>query len=216
MGPLRDFLARSPRRTLAVLGVAGAVLAGALYGTLGSGGNSAGATCAASQEAAARIRPLARGEMAALAVASEPAPLPAIAFEDPDGKRVTLADFKGKTLVVNLWATWCAPCRKEMPALDQLQAREGSGTFEVVAINLDTRNLDKPREWLKETGADRLAYYSDRDAKVFQTLRSAGKAVGMPTTYLVDPNGCALAVLNGAAEWASDDAIAVVRAARAS
>jgi hypothetical protein len=100
-----------------------------------------------------------------------------------------------------------------MPALDRLQAALGGLDFEVVAVNIDTRNVDKPKAWLKEAGVGRLAYYSDPEAKVFHDLRRVGKAVGMPTTLLVDPEGCELALINGPAEWASEDALKLVRAA---
>ncbi|MDQ4136256.1 MAG: TlpA family protein disulfide reductase, partial [Pseudomonadota bacterium] len=157
--------------------------------------------------------PLARGEVAAVNAAKEPKKLPDLAFLGPDGERKTLADFRGRTVLVNLWATWCAPCRQEMPALDRLQAVLGGADFEVVAINIDTRNPDKPKAWLKEAGVERLAYYADPEAKVFQDLKRVGKAVGMPTTLLVDPQGCELALINGPAEWASEDALRLVRAA---
>ena len=81
-------------------------------------------------------------------------------------------------MLFNLWATWCVPCRKEMPALDELQAKLGGTDFEVVAVNIDTRDPDKPRAWLKEVGIERLAYYADPAAKVFQDLKQAGKALG--------------------------------------
>jgi hypothetical protein len=100
-----------------------------------------------------------------------------------------------------------------MPALDALQARLGGEAFEVVAVNIDTRDPEKPKAWLKEVGISRLAYYADPQAKVFQDLKSAGKAFGMPTTILVDPAGCELANLAGPAEWASEDAIRLIEAA---
>jgi hypothetical protein len=100
-----------------------------------------------------------------------------------------------------------------MPALDGLQAALGGPDFEVVAINIDTRNLDRPKAWLKETGIERLAYYADPEAKVFQDLKRVGKAVGMPTTLLADREGCELALINGPAEWASEDALRLVRTA---
>jgi thiol-disulfide isomerase/thioredoxin len=162
---------------------------------------------------AGRLAPLARGEVAAVNVAKEPAPLPNLAFAGPEGQPMTLADLKGRTVLLNLWATWCAPCRHEMPALDKLQADLGAKDFEVVAVNIDTRNLEKPKAWLKEAGVTRLAYYADPQAKVFQDLRQIGKAVGMPTTFLIDPNGCELAALSGPAEWASEDAKKLVQAA---
>ena len=90
---------------------------------------------------------------------------------------------------MNLWATWCVPCRKEMPALDALQTRLGGEKFEVVAVNIDTRNLDKPKAWLQEVGIRQLGYYADPSAKVFQDLKAVGKAFGMPTTLADRPAG---------------------------
>jgi hypothetical protein len=100
-----------------------------------------------------------------------------------------------------------------MPALDALQARLGSDTFEVVTVNIDTRNLDKPKTWLADAGIKQLGYYGDPSAKVFQDLKAIGKATGMPTTLLIDPQGCELGVLAGPAEWASEDAVKLVSAA---
>jgi thiol-disulfide isomerase/thioredoxin len=203
------------RRPLVVGGlVAGlAVAAGALYGTPFGAGNSAAAECKAAKAVGERLDPLARGEVAAVKASKSPDRLPNLAFIAPDGRPTTLADFRGKTVLLNLWATWCAPCRQEMPALDKLEAELGGKDFEVVAVNIDTRNLEKPRTWLKEAGVTRLAYYADPQARIFQDLRAIGKAVGMPTTLLLDPQGCELAHLNGPAEWASDDALKLVRAA---
>jgi thiol-disulfide isomerase/thioredoxin len=184
----------------------------ALYGT-GGAGNSAAGACRAAKAVAERLVPLARGEVAAVTVPKDPKPLPDLAFAGPDGAPKSLADYKGRTVLVNLWATWCVPCRQEMPALDKLQATLGGPDFEVVAINIDTRNLDKPKSWLKEAGIEKLAYYADPEAKVFQDLRRVGKAVGMPTTLLVDREGCELALINGPADWASEDALKLVRAA---
>ena len=134
-------------------------------------------------------------------------------FADPSGAQKTLADWKGRTVLLNLWATWCVPCRKEMPALAALQQKLGSDKFEVVAINIDTRDPDKPKAWLKDVGVDGLNYYADPSAKVFQELKVIGKALGMPTTLLIDPAGCEIATLAGPAEWASDDAVKLVSAA---
>ena len=184
----------------------------ALYGA-GGAGNSAAAECRAARLVTERLAPLARGEVAAVTVAREPKKLPDLAFAGPDRAQKTLADYRGRTVLLNLWATWCAPCRQEMPALDRLQAALGGPGFEVVAVNIDTRNLDRPKAWLKEAGVERLAYYADREAKVFQDLKRVGKAVGMPTTLLIDPDGCELALINGPAEWASEDALKLVRAA---
>jgi len=144
---------------------------------------------------------------------SDPKPLPELTFTDTEGKPRTLASFQGKTVLLNLWATWCVPCRKEMPALDALQTKLGGDKFEVVAVNIDTRDADKPRAWLKEIGVGRLGYYADPSAKVFQDLKMMGRATGMPTTVLVDPSGCEIGTIFGPAEWASEDAVKLVTAA---
>jgi thiol-disulfide isomerase/thioredoxin len=194
-----------------VVGVAAGLAA--VYGIGAMQRNPADASCKPAAELAKRLAPLARGEVAAVGIASEPRRLPELTFTGADGKPRALADFQGKTVLLNLWATWCVPCRKEMPALDALQARLGSDTFEVVAVNIDTRNLDKPKTWLQEVGITKLGYYADPSAKVFQDLKAIGKAFGMPTTLLVDPQGCELGALAGPAEWASDDAVKLIEAA---
>jgi hypothetical protein len=100
-----------------------------------------------------------------------------------------------------------------MPALDALQTKLGSDDFQVVAINIDTRNTDKPKQWLKDNGIHTLAYYADHSAAVFQDLKAIGRAFGMPTTVLVDPAGCEVASLAGPAEWAGNDALKFLQAA---
>ncbi|MGL5116004.1 MAG: thiol:disulfide interchange protein TlpA, partial [Beijerinckiaceae bacterium] len=189
-------------------------LATALYGMSAKGGNAqSNAVCARTVETATKLKPLAVGEVAAVLVAEKPKLIPDLAFQTPDGKPTTLASLRGKVILVNLWATWCAPCRKEMPALDRLQAELGGPDFEVVAINIDQRNLERPKTFLAEIGVSRLAYYADPSAKVFQQLRVVDRALGMPTTLLVDKDGCELAYLPGPAEWASEDAVRLVRGA---
>jgi thiol-disulfide isomerase/thioredoxin len=206
----------APGRRLALF--AAVALAGALaglaavYGIGGVGGKSDPA-CRSATETAKRMVPLARGEVAAVAVAGEPRRVPDLAFRDRDGKERTLAEWRGRTVLFNLWATWCVPCRKEMPALDALQGRLGGPDFEVVAVNIDTRDAAKPRAWLNEVGIKHLAYYADPSAKVFQDLKAVGKAFGMPTTLIIDPHGCELGYLAGPAEWASEDALKLLAAA---
>lgn len=202
-------------RRLAVAGAALVVMlvgaGAALYGAAGPAGNSG--ACPADKTVLDRVRPLAKGEVAGLAVPETSRKLPDLAFKGPNGEAMTLAAFKGRTVLLNLWATWCVPCRQEMPALDRLQAELGGPAFEVLAINIDTRNLDKPQAWLNEAGIRRLARYADPEAKVFQDLKQAGKVVGLPTSILVDGAGCEIATLNGAAEWSSREAVAFVGAA---
>ena len=198
----------------------GAVLIGAAIGfagVYGLGGLKRGSVgdsaCAGAVELARKIGPLAHGEVAALTMATSPLRLPDLAFEDAEGKPRKLSEWRGKTVLVNLWATWCVPCRKEMPALDSLQTKLGGKDFEVVAINIDTRDPEKPKNFLKEANLTRLAYFTDTKAKVFQDLKGIGKALGMPTSILVDSQGCEIGNLAGPAEWASDDAIKLIKAA---
>jgi thiol-disulfide isomerase/thioredoxin len=168
------------------------------------------AVCKAAQPLAAALKPLAKGEVAALQIPAEPARLRDLSFKLPDGRDTTLSAFLGKTVLVNLWATWCAPCRHEMPALDRLQQQYGGPNFEVVAINIDTRNVEKARAFLDEVNVKSLALYADPSAKIFQDLKSVGRAFGMPTTILLDKDGCELAYLAGPAEWSSPDAFAFI------
>jgi len=200
---------------IAAASVAGAAVGlAAVYGIGGYGRNAnAQGTCRAAMDAAKRVAPLARGEVAAVTVASEPRQLPDLAFQDRAGQAKKLAEWRGRVVLLNLWATWCVPCRKEMPALDRLQARLGSPKFEVVAVNIDTRDPAKPKAWLDEMAITKLAYYADPTAKVFQDLKAFGRAFGMPTTIVVDPQGCEIAALAGPAEWASEDAVKLIEAA---
>jgi thiol-disulfide isomerase/thioredoxin len=213
---MTHFATPAGRRTAAVTAAlaTGALALAAVYGIAGFARNPASAAeCRQAGEIAKKIAPLARGEVAAVNVTDKPAPLPNLSFLDAQGQAKSLADWRGRTVLFNLWATWCVPCRKEMPALAALQARLGGEPFEVVAVNIDTRDPAKPKAWLKEAGIDRLAYYADPSAKVFQDLKAAGKAFGMPTTLLVDPAGCEVATLAGPAEWASEDALKLIAAA---
>jgi len=205
---------RSPRIAwiaLAALAGAAAGLA-AVYGIGWFGRNAAAMTCSAGVTTAQRIAPFVHGEVAAVSTTDEPRRIPELVFKDATGAPKTLADWRGRAVLFNLWATWCVPCRKEMPALDALQARLGGERFDVVAVNIDTRDPEKPKNWLKNVGINRLAYYADPSAKVFQDLKLADRAFGMPTTLLVDANGCEVGTLAGPAEWASDDAVKLIGA----
>src|SRR3954466_4301569 len=210
----------SPTATRRIPIALGAVLIGVMIGFVGvygigglNRGPSGDPACRGAVDLARKLAPLVHGEVAALTIATAPLRVPDLTFEDGQGKPKRLSDWRGRTALVNLWATWCVPCRKEMPALDALQAKLGGADFEVVSINIDTRDPDKPKDWLKNAGVNTLAYYADNSAKVFQDLKAVGKAFGMPTTLIVDANGCELATLAGPAEWASDDALKLVIAA---
>ncbi|TAK47549.1 MAG: TlpA family protein disulfide reductase [Xanthobacteraceae bacterium] len=207
--------AGSRRAGLAVAAVAAAAALGfaGIYGIGGLKRNADGAAaCRPAVETARRIAPLVRGEVAALTPAAAPLAIPDLAFHDADGRPRSLTEWRGRTVLLNLWTTWCVPCRKEMPALDALQTKLGGERFEVVAVNIDTRDPDKPKAWLQETGVTRLRYFSDNKARIFQDLKAIGRAPGMPTSILIDGAGCEIAMLAGPAEWASDDALRVIGA----
>ncbi|HEY0330343.1 MAG TPA: TlpA disulfide reductase family protein [Rhodopseudomonas sp.] len=210
---------RASRRVPIILA---AILVGAAAGFAGVYGIAAlkrnppgDPACRPAVDLAQKIAPLAKGEVAALTMATAPLRLPQLAFADGAGQPKTLSDWRGKTILVNLWATWCVPCRKEMPALDNLQGKLGSERFEVVAINIDTRDPDKPKNFLKDAGLARLGYFADPNAKVFQDLKAVGRALGMPTSVLVDGTGCEIATIAGPAEWDSSDALTLIDAATA-
>ncbi|MGB7225384.1 MAG: TlpA disulfide reductase family protein [Bradyrhizobium sp.] len=200
--------------------VIGAVLVGAVIGfagVYGFGGlkryASGDSACAPAVSLSKKIAPLAHGEVAALTMATSPLRLPDLTFQDADGKQKKLSDWRGRTVLVNLWATWCVPCRREMPALDRLQAKLGGKDFQVVAINIDTRDPEKPRNFLKDAKLTRLDFFSDSKAEVFQELKAIGRSLGMPTSVLVDGQGCEIATIAGPAEWDSDDAVKLITAA---
>jgi thiol-disulfide isomerase/thioredoxin len=211
----------APAATRRIPYVIGAVLVGTVIGfagVFGFGGlkHTAAAgdpACAGAVDLSRKLEPLAHGEVAALTMATAPLKLPDLAFEDGDGKPRKLSEWRGRTVLVNLWATWCVPCRKEMPALDSLQTKLGGPKFEVVAINIDTRDPEKRKNFLKDANLTRIGNFNDQKAKVFQDLKSIGRALGMPTSVLVDGQGCEIATIAGPAEWASDDAVKLITAA---
>jgi thiol-disulfide isomerase/thioredoxin len=198
----------------ALLGV-GAGLA-AVYGMGGLQRNGtpaqADAGCEGAVAAARRLKPLVHGEIAALTLSETPRRLPDLSFRDGAGEPVRLADFRGQSVLLNLWATWCAPCRKEMPALDRLQGQINAKDFAVIAVNIDTGDPAKPHRFLSEVGIKNLAYYDDPSTNVFQELRRVGRAVGLPTSILIDRTGCEIGYLAGPAEWSSEEALKLVQA----
>lgn len=140
---------------------------------------------------------------------SGPQTLPNIAFEDNKGRRLTLADFRGKVVLLNIWATWCPPCRREMPSLDRLQAKLGGADFEVVAVSIDQGNdaLFLVEEFFSEIGVKHLRIYLDPTGSAARELG----ALGLPVTILVDRGGMELGRLIGPAEWDSAEALTTLR-----
>jgi thiol-disulfide isomerase/thioredoxin len=201
-------------RKLAIFAIFGAFagLAG-VYLIKGGLGNDAAQFCSADRTLTDRLKPLAHGQVAGVLVPDMPRKLPDLAFTDGTGKPVTLKDFAGRTLLLNLWATWCAPCREEMPALDALQGELGGKDFTVAAVSIDTQQPEKARAFFDELKIAKLDFYADPSGRLFQDLKLAGRAVGLPTTLLIDKEGCEIGYLPGPANWASEDAKKMIGAA---
>jgi thiol-disulfide isomerase/thioredoxin len=194
------------------LGVAGLAVAIAAWFYLG---NAAQAQSCPVQSAAAQIvDTAATGELAAVLGTGTGRGYQDMAFKDESGADMTLADFEGKALLVNFWASWCVPCREEMPALDAIATEFNSERFEVVPINLDIGEdgLAKAQAFLDEGQFENLPLYADNTFAAFDRLRREAVAAGLPATLLLDPEGCELAILQGPAEWHSEDGRAVVQA----
>lgn len=176
------------------------------------GAVESGGRCAAAAPRAAALKPFATGDLAALLPADTPSDLSDLVLRAPhDGER-RLTDFAGQTLVLNMWATWCVPCRTEMPHLQALQEKRGGPDFSVVALNVDVGGPDKPTRFLSDIGATSLIDLRDPEMRAFNDLKSRGLVLGLPTTFVVDGNGCALASLAGPAKWDSPAALALVDA----
>lgn len=203
--------ARLTAAIVAVVLIAGGI---ALYVTERGSGNNAATTasiggtaqCSGDVAKAKAVGAAATGQVAAMSPADPPMLLSGLAFNGPDGKPTTLAAFKGKTVLLNVWATWCAPCRAEMPELDKLQAEKGNPDFQVVAVNVDTGSDEKPRKFFSETGVKSLKLYRDDTLEVFNNLKKQGLALGLPVSLIIGKDGCLLAHMNGPAAWASEDA----------
>ena len=186
------------------------MLAGvAIYSTGDPGGNVA----VADADLGERVQPQIIGEVAGFRLLDQPMDLTALSFKNRDGAEVQMADWAGKTVLLNLWATWCAPCREEMPELQELNAHFADRAFEVVPVSIDQGDASKPLGFYAETGLTTLPFYHDATMRTFQGLKQAGLAFGMPTTVLVDREGFARGVLNGPAAWSSPDALALIEEA---
>jgi thiol-disulfide isomerase/thioredoxin len=192
----------------------------AIYVTVGRPDNAARSTppAAATQPAPDQpgglrsgpgINSLSTGQMAAFVFKKAPEPLPDLLFLDGAGAQRSLKDWHGKVVLLNLWATWCAPCRKEMPALDRLRASLGSDKFDVVALSVDRTGLEGAKKFLDQINAQSLELYADPTAKISSQLRVAG----LPATLLVDREGREIGRLTGPAEWDSAEAKRLIQAA---
>lgn len=148
------------------------------------------------------------GELQGFTLLKDRVPAPSVPFQTGDGESVDLGDFQGKVLIVNFWATWCAPCIKEMPSLDRLQAAFPDREFEVLAINQDRGGKRVAEPFLRDKlGLENLAIYLD--AKF--ALGRAFKNRGLPATYAIDRQGNVVGGMFGPAEWDSEDAKKLVQ-----
>lgn len=156
--------------------------------------------------------------LAAVALAAQPPPrnfilhhalkpVPAIGFEDDQGRARSLVDFRDKVVLLNIWATWCGPCRREMPSLDRLQAMMGGAEFEVVALSIDRSGIEVVRKFYADVGIRNLAIYIDASMKAMRELGT----VGVPATLLIDREGRELGRLIGPAEWDEPDIVEFLR-----
>jgi thiol-disulfide isomerase/thioredoxin len=150
---------------------------------------------------------LAQGALQGFVVRPMPKAVPEIHFQDKDGKTRTLADFRGKIVLLNIWATWCAPCREEMPTLDRLQAELGGPDFEVVALSIDRGGFDVIAKFFAEVGVQRLTMYLDSTAEASSTLG----AVGLLTSLLIDRDGTEIGLLIGPATWDAPEMVEFIR-----
>lgn len=198
-----------------------AVLTGVVVAALGitmavwlSNGAGGSLACAAQPDIAAKINAAAIGELAALTPTATGRSYADMAFEDDTGRPLTLADFAGKPLLVNFWATWCVPCREEMPALNALSVGYQDEDFSVVPINLDlgTEGIIKAQKFLDAENLGNLPLYADPSFAAFDRLKKNAVAIGLPATLLLDGAGCEIAVLQGPAAWDSADGHKVVDA----
>ena len=133
--------------------------------------------------------------------------VPSLTFSDAEGRALSLGDFRGKVVLLNLWATWCTPCRRELPALDRLQAKLGRPDFEVLALSVDRQGVAAVRPFFEQLGLKALKLYADPSGRTMQSL----KLVGLPTTLLIDRAGRQRAVAVGPAAWDSAEAVAAIR-----
>ena len=193
-----------------------------LYALLGDKSNSsqtvaatesASGECAINQALRAKLDEAAGGDVAAFKAVDRPYSVATFAFNDVDGKPRTFADWEGRTVLFNLWATWCAPCRAEMPALETLNKDLGSDAFEVVPVSVDLGDPERPKGFYNEIGLKNMGFYHDPELATLNALKREGLAFGLPATLLVSTGGCVLGTLNGPAEWAGEDAKKLINAA---
>ncbi len=154
------------------------------------------------------IAALREGDMRKLIVHSDPIASSDVAFTGEDGSEMTLADYQGQYIVLNFWATWCAPCRKEMPMLSDMQTTLDSDNFEVVTIATGRNPRPAMERFFAEIEVDNLPLHTDPR----QSLARSLGVLGLPVTLILNPQGQEIARLQGEADWSSDSAYAIIEA----
>ena len=138
---------------------------------------------------------------------AQPSTLPQIRFTDGEGRDLSLADFRGKPIILNIWATWCGPCRKEMPTLEHLQIMLGRSNILVLALSIDRQGASVIKQFYGELGLIALGIYVDTSGKVSRDLNT----VGIPTTLLIDRDGHEIGRQVGPTAWDSPEVVALIR-----
>lgn len=193
-----------PRRILVIALFSAAI---ALAITLWVGNNSSqAASCPANTVEAAKLDAAALGALAAVNGTGQGRSYADMALKDAAGKPLTVASFAGKRLLINFWASWCIPCREEMPALDAVAAKYNSDGFMVLPVNTGETDPAKGAAFLAENHWSHLPLYQEANSfEIINRLKTSAVSAGLPATVLVDEKGCELAVLQGPAEWDSPD-----------
>ncbi|MEM7241294.1 MAG: TlpA disulfide reductase family protein [Pseudomonadota bacterium] len=148
------------------------------------------------------------GDMRKMIIHKEPKELNETPFEDVDGNPITLADYAGKTVLLNFWATWCGPCRAEMPSLDALNQEFGGEDFEVITVSSGRNPPPAVAQFFKEAGIETLPKHADPTTKFSRSMA----VLGLPVTVVLDENGQEIARLQGEAEWNDEDAHVMLKA----
>jgi len=186
-------------------------LAALLYGAIGLTANLATTTGAGAEELStadrATLKHLRSGDMAKLVIHDAPRDRISETFRDFDGNSLTLADYSGKVVLLNIWATWCPPCRAEMPSIDRLAGEMAGEDFAVIPLSTDRAGAARVAQFFEEILIENLDVRHDGSGKF---SRQAG-VLGLPVTLILDREGREIARMMGDAEWDSPEARAFLK-----
>ena len=204
---------KTPPRRFTLVALAGAAVAIAIVLWVSNAGFlKPQVPCDPQPAAAQKVDAAATGPLAALTGTGTGRGYQTLAFVDKDGKPMTIKDFAGKALLINFWASWCIPCRAEMPALDKLAAQQDDDQFMVLPINTGEAQPEKGKAFFAAGNWSHLPLYIDPNFAVLERLKTTAVSLGLPTTLLVDKKGCEIGVLQGPAAWDSPEGTKVIEA----